>query len=227
MQGICCPWGCEQHQQCWQVLSFWHHCLGKPSRDSRSATTSHLKAVTQNTLTGQILVDRNLWLTLELWVLSQRCLGLTFHVSTACFKTQAHLHHFLCFNSAVFPISFNCFLCITAQHLPLQQQHNPHPELSKYFCCFYGEDTNTTHQHQGSRKSAWLPIWLQLTNTHNTLLTQQLHRISSEPLYSSTSAISFKFSCLPAITHLKDRNCPSWLWQLAWEKLRGPFSLHD
>lgn len=108
----------------------WHHCLGKPSRDSRSANMSHLKAVTQNTLTGQILVHRNLWLASELWVLSQRCSGLTLCVSTVCFKTQAHLHHFLCFNSAVFPISFNCFLHIAAQHLPLQQQHKLHPELS-------------------------------------------------------------------------------------------------
>lgn len=29
MQGICCPWGCEQHQQCWQVPSFLTPLLGE------------------------------------------------------------------------------------------------------------------------------------------------------------------------------------------------------
>lgn len=38
------PRGCEQYQQCWQVsYDFWHHCLGKLLRDSRSAATSYLK----------------------------------------------------------------------------------------------------------------------------------------------------------------------------------------
>lgn len=127
-----------------------------------------------------------------------------------CFKTHAHLDHFLCFNSAVLPTSFNCFLCIAAQHLPLQQ-HKLHPELSQYyFCCFYGEDAHVQTPYMNTGVAENLPGYLPGCNRlSQDTPTTSTNRISSEPLYSSTSAISFKFSCLPAITHLKARNCPA------------------
>lgn len=67
---------------------FWHHCLGKHLRDSRSATTCHLKAVTRNTLTGQILCHRNLWLSLRtvgsLWIVLK--------TSISCFHSALKTH---------------------------------------------------------------------------------------------------------------------------------------
>lgn len=73
---------------------FWQHCLRKHLRDSRSATTSHLKAIIQNTLPGQILFHRNRQLSPSCSRDSKPCLRLAFCIFRIYLETQASFTSF-------------------------------------------------------------------------------------------------------------------------------------
>lgn len=205
---------------------FWHHGLGKPLRDSRSATSSHLKAVTQKTLAGQILFHRNLQLSLRTLGSHWTVLKSKHLVFSQCASKHKPIYIIssaliqLCSQQA--PIASCASLLSTC---PCSSSTNSTQNSLSVISAVPTERMQTAHTSTGGAENLpgywsgcnWLPHTTH--DKHNSS-----HRISSEPLYSSASATSFKFSCLPAITHLKARNCPSMSLATGIGKTtKGPF----